>query len=72
MRQALFMLVGCISGALIFIAVQTLVIIVYHALGGREFGPQNWQTFVCLVSAAAITGLLMLPVAKFLHRKMLR
>ena len=76
MRQALFMFVACFSGALVLVVVLFGIIAGAFAFGGREwtehFGENHWQTFVYMFSAAGITGLLMLPIFRFWHRRILR
>ena len=76
MRQALFMFVACFSGVLVFVGVLFGIIAAAFALGGREltehFGENHWQTFIYMLSAAGITGLLMPPIFRFWHRRILR
>ena len=72
MREALFMLVTCFSGALVFIVVFFLAVAVICVGGGREFSESYWQTFVCMIGAAGVTGFLMSRVARFWHKKILK
>jgi len=76
MRQALFMFVACLSGALVLVGVLFGIIAAAFALGGREwaehFGENHWQTFAYMFSAAGITGLLMLPIFRFWRRRILQ
>ena len=76
MRHTLFMFAACLSGAFVFVAVLFGIVAAAWALGGREwiehFGENHWQTFVYMLGAAGITGLLMLPVSLFWHRRISR
>jgi hypothetical protein len=76
MRQALFMLIACLTGALALVVILSTIVAIAFALGGREwtehFGEEHWQTFVYMITAAGITGLAMWPVSRFLQRRLLR
>jgi hypothetical protein len=76
MRDALLMFTACFTGALIFIGVLFGIMTAAWALGGPEWiehaGEDHWQTWVYMMSTAAISGLTMLPVFKFWERRILK
>ena len=76
MRQGIFKLCFFVSVIATLFASSFSLVALMHLIGGRDWtahiGEDHWQTYVCLLGASVVTGLLGWPIFRFWHKRILK